>query len=202
MTTFLLVRHATTDPVGRWLAGRAPGVHLNLEGRAQARWLAERLAGSPVAAVYSSPLERARETAAALAERAGLPVATCDALTEIDVGEWTGCTFATLASDDRWHRFNTFRSGTRPPGGETMQEVQTRAVTALLALAEHYGAGVVVAVVSHADVIKGVVAHVAGIPLDLAHRLEIATASVSVVTITPDGARLVRLNDHDGPAHS
>jgi probable phosphoglycerate mutase len=200
VTTFLLVRHATCDPVGKSLAGRAPGVHLNAEGRAQARRLAERLAASPIAVVYSSPLERARETAAAVAERVGVTADTHDGLTEMDFGAWTGCTFAELAPDERWRRFNSFRSGTRPPGGETMQEAQARAVAALLALAERHG-DAVVAAVSHGDVIKGVVAHVAGIPLDLAHRLEVAPASVSVVALDADGARLLRLNDCGGPLH-
>jgi probable phosphomutase (TIGR03848 family) len=193
VTTFLLVRHATCDPVGRSLAGRAPGVHLNADGRAQARRLAERLATSPIAAVYSSPLERARETAAALAEPAGLAVETHAGLDEMEYGAWTGCTFAALAADERWRRFNTFRSTTRPPGGETMQEAQVRAVAALVALAERHG-DAVVAAVSHADVIKAVVAHVAGVPLDLAYRLEVSPASVSVVTLDAEDARLLALN--------
>ncbi|MFL5574996.1 MAG: histidine phosphatase family protein [Gemmatimonadaceae bacterium] len=194
MTTFLLVRHATCDPVGRSLAGRAPGVRLDADGRAQAHRLAARLAAAPLAAVYSSPLERARETAAAIAERAGVAVETHDGLTELDVGAWTGRTFAELAPDDLWRRFNSFRGGTRPPRGELMLEAQARAVAALLGLRDRHPSGVVAAV-SHADVIKGIVAHVAGIPLDLTHRLEVSPASVSVVTIDAEGARLLRLNE-------
>jgi len=210
MTTFLLVRHAACDPIGKSLAGRAPGVHLNAEGRAQARRLAERLSAVPVAAVYSSPLERARETAAPIAERAGVAVRTHDGLTEIAFGEWTGKTFAELAGDDRWRRFNSFRSGTRPPGGgELMLEVQARAMAALLELRDRHrqhagaaGGGDVLVVVSHSDVIKGVLCYVAGIPLDFVHRLEVSPASVSVVTLDEEGARLLRLNDCGGPPHA
>jgi len=194
VTTFLLVRHATCDPVGRSLAGRTSGVTLNDAGRAEAERLAERLAGVRVAAIYTSPLQRARETAAAVAARTGAPVRPHEPFGEIDFGEWTGRTFAELAPDPRWQRFNTFRSGTRVPGGELMLEAQARAVAAVHALAAAH-AGETVVVVSHADVIKAVVAYFAGIPLDLTHRLEVSPASVSVLALDDEGARVLGLND-------
>lgn len=194
VTTFLLVRHATCDPVGRSLAGRAPGVALNDAGRAEAERLAGRLAGVRVAAIYTSPLDRARETAAAIAARTGAPVRPHEPFGEFDFGEWTGRTFAELAPDPRWRRFNTFRSGTRVPGGELMLEAQARAVAAVHSLAAAH-AGETVLVVSHADVIKAVVAYFAGIPLDLTHRLEVGPASVSALALDEEGARVLGLND-------
>lgn len=200
MTTFLLIRHATCPPVGRALAGRAPGVHLDEAGRGQAARLAERLAAVPVAALYSSPLERARETAAPLAARLGLPVCDAPGAMEIDFGEWTGRTLDELACDPRWGPFNAFRGGTRIPGGELLIEAQARIVAELERLrARHPEA--VVAVVSHADVIRAALCHYAGIPLDLMLRIEIACASVSVVEVTPHGARILRLNDGEAMPH-
>ena len=117
MTTFLLIRHAAHDLLGRRLAGRMPGVSLNGEGRRQVERLAERLAGASIRAVISGPLERARETAEPLARGLGLPVQISAAVDEIDFGEWTGLPFAELDQDPRWCWFNTFRSGARAPCG-------------------------------------------------------------------------------------
>lgn len=201
--TILLVRHGMCDPVGRSLAGRMPGVPLNVQGRQEAERVAARLATVPIAALISSPVQRARETAAAIAARASVDVQIDDAFTEIDVGTWTGRTLQELGGDAcaaEWRRFNTFRSGTRAGGGELMLDAQVRAVTALLALREPY-AGRTVVVVSHADVIKGTVAYCIGVPLDLAHRLEVAPGSVTTLALDADGARLLALNDTGGIAH-
>ncbi|HEU4565735.1 MAG TPA: histidine phosphatase family protein, partial [Gemmatimonadaceae bacterium] len=168
--------------------------HLAADGRRQAARLAERLAGLPIAALYSSPVERARETAAPLAARLGLPVCDAPGAVEIDFGEWTGRTFEELARDPRWGPFNGFRSATRIPGGELIVETQARVVVELERLRERHP-DAVVAVVSHADVIRAALCHYAGIPLDLMLRLEIACASVSVLEVTPYGARILRLND-------
>ena len=193
MTTVLLVRHATCDPVGRAIAGRAPGVLLNAEGRAQAEQLGAALASAPIAAVYSSPMERAAETAAAVAAPHRLSVAADDRLTEMDFGEWTGRTLDALAPEERWRHFNTFRSGTRPPGGELMLEAQARVVSTLLALRDVHDGRMVVAV-THGDVIKAALAFFLGAPLDLAHRMEIDPASRSVVELHAWGARVLGLN--------
>jgi len=198
VTTFLLVRHASCDPTGKSLAGRRPGVSLNDEGRAQAGALAAWLAPVPLAAVYSSPLERARETAAYLAEPRGLAVRTSNAFVELDFGDWTGRTIDELTPSAHWQRFNAFRSVTRPPGGELMAEAQLRAVTELRALATPHGEATV-AVVSHADVLRGVVGFFAGAPLDLFLRLVIDPASVSTVVLHDWGAELRGLNASPRP---
>ena len=198
MTTFLLIRHAACDPVGASIAGWAPGIHLNEQGRAQGERLAARLAGPPVTAVYTSPLERARETAAPLAARLGLGVHIEEGLGEIRFGEWTGRTLEELSALPEWRRFNSFRSGTRVPGGELLLEVQTRAVAALDRLRARHP-GEMIALISHGDVLKAVIGHYAGIPIDLLERLEIDPASVSVVAVHDWGARLLRLNDTGEP---
>jgi probable phosphomutase (TIGR03848 family) len=193
VTTILLVRHATCDPVGRSLAGRAPGVLLNAEGRAQAARLAELLRAAPITAVYSSPLERAAETAAAIALPRAQRVIVDDRLTELDFGDWTGQSLDALQPDESWRHFNGFRSGTRPPAGELMLEAQARAVDALLAARESHG-DESVAMVSHGDVIRAVLAYFLAIPLDLASRLEITPASVSVLELHAWGPRVLRVN--------
>jgi len=203
VTTLLLVRHAMCDPVGKSLAGRAPGVHLNAEGCAQAARLADRLSDVPIAAIYSSPLERARETADAVAERVGVAVQTDDGLTELDYGEWTGRSFTDLESGphaDHWRRFNVSRSSTLVPGGESMIEAQARVVATLVAIAERHR-GDVVAAVSHGDVIRAAFAYFAGMPIDSLQRLEVSPASVSVVALDRDGVRIIRLNETGGAVH-
>ena len=198
MTTFLLIRHALCDPVGTAIAGWTPGVHLNERGRAQGERLAERLSRAPITAVYTSPLERARETAAPVAARLGLEVWVEEALGEIRFGAWTGRTLEELSTAPRWREFNAFRSGTRVPGGELMLEAQTRAVVALDRLRERHG-GEMVALVSHGDILKAVIGYYAGIPIDLLERLAVDPASVSVLVVHDRGARLLRLNDTGEP---
>src|SRR5579864_8977950 len=102
VTTFLLVRHATVDAVGNLIAGWTTGVHLNAEGHLQARQLAELLAGRRIAAIYSSPLERARQTAEYISARLALPVQTLENIGEVRYGNWTGRQLADLAGDDKW----------------------------------------------------------------------------------------------------
>jgi len=194
MTKLLLIRHALTDSVGQRLSGRMPSVPLNAEGQAQAQKLAERLAPVPLAAIYSSPLERALQTAAPLAQRHQLEPIVSEDFLEIDFGHWTNRTFQGLAGEPEFQRFNSFRSHTRIPGGELMLEAQARTVAGLGRLcAQHPGA--TVAVVSHADLLKAAVAYYAGIPLDLFQRLEISPASVSGLEIFEETAQILFLND-------
>ena len=195
--TIHLVRHGMCDPVGHALAGRIPGIPLNAQGRDEAARVAERLAAASLAALVTSPIQRARETAAVIAARTKAPMHVDDALTEIDVGRWAGCTFDELSSgvqSAEWRRFNTFRAGTRAGGGELMLDAQVRSVSALLAMRAPY-AGEAVVVVSHADVIKAAVAYYIGMPLDLAQRLELAPASITTLSLDADGVRLLALND-------
>lgn len=193
MTTFLLVRHATCDPVGHRLAGRAPGITLNAEGREQAVRLAAWLSPVAIDAVYSSPLERTTETAGYVAAPRGLAVVPHDAFVELDFGAWTGREIESLDGETDWKQFNAFRSGVGPPGGELMVAAQTRAVAALLSLATRHAAQTVV-VVSHADVLRATLCYFAGVPLDFLLRLDIAPASVSAVAIDDWGPRLLTVN--------
>jgi len=183
MTTLLLIRHALCDHVGREIAGRKADVHLNAGGVSQAERLAEQLDATALSAVFSSSLARARETAQPIADRRKIALRTDDRLTEIDYGDWTGQTLDALRGHGSWGRFNTLRSVTRIPGGELMLEVQARAVSAIEAIRQEFPDGTC-AVVSHGDVIRGLIAHFAGIPLDLFLRIEIAPASVSVITVS------------------
>lgn len=194
MTTLFLVRHAAHDLLGRVLTGRMPGVRLNSEGRDQAGLLSERLSRERIGAVYASPLERARETAVPIAARVGLHAETIAGLTDIEFGEWTGQTFEALDADSRWIAWNTSRGAIRPPGGESMLEVQYRAVKGLERVcAEHPDTGAVV--VSHADVIKAALAHYLGLALDPIGRFEVSPASISTVAAGPWGAKVQAVNE-------
>jgi broad specificity phosphatase PhoE len=188
VVTVLLIRHATCDHVGERIAGRSPGVHLNARGRAEAEALAGALAGSRIDAVYSGPLERALETAAALARRAGLPIRPAPGLDELDFGDWTGRALGSLEGDPRWRKFNRLRSATRIPGGELMGEAADRATVELARFEREHPHGRVAAV-SHADVIRAVLLRCLGMPLDAIHRLEVVPASVSVVEWQGGGGR-------------
>jgi probable phosphomutase (TIGR03848 family) len=192
-TRILLVRHALCDHVGSVLAGRAPGIPLNHEGREQAGRLARLLAGTAIAAIATSPLQRARETAAAIAAQRELPVVEHAGLGEVDFGEWTGRNFAQLADDPLWQQYNSMRSATRPPGGELFGEVQARAVGAMLELAARH-AGSTIVLVSHADVIRAMLVHVLGMPADHLLRLEVAPASITTVTVDGGPPLLLELN--------
>ncbi|MGH7509193.1 MAG: histidine phosphatase family protein [Gemmatimonadales bacterium] len=198
MTTFLLIRHCLCDPVGRSIAGRSPGVHLNSAGRAQADALAARLATLPIAAIYSSPLERARETADPIATRLGLPVITAPGFSEIDFGDWTGRALEELRQVPAWEAFNSSRSRTRIPGGETMAEVLRRSLAEVERIRCGHVPEALVAVVSHGDVLRVLVAHSLGISLDLLDRFEVGPGSVSVLSVERQGSRLLLLNSTEG----
>jgi probable phosphomutase (TIGR03848 family) len=193
MTRFLLIRHATNDIVNKRLAGRMGGVHLNEEGRAQAEKLAALLRNLPITAIYSSPLERAMETAEPLAQALHLRTIPYEGFLEIDLGQWTNCAFEDLAQQPLFQRFNTFRSCTRIPGGELMPEAQTRIIAGLEKLCSQHR-DETVAVVSHSDMIKAAIAHYAGIHLDLFQRIEISPASVSIIEVYDETARILLLN--------
>jgi broad specificity phosphatase PhoE len=193
MPLFLLIRHGHNDWVGKRLAGRLPGVHLNARGRAAVASLAENLAPLPLTAVCSSPLERTQETAAAIAAHHGLPVETSERLQEIDIGHWSGCTLQELAGNEHWRRYNEFRTGVRPPGGETTSEVQARMVAEVEDWQNRQPDGLV-ALVGHGDPLKAVIAHFLGLPIDHLLRMEITPASVSLLEVGLWGARLLGLN--------
>ena len=190
MTVFHLVRHAEHDLLGRMLTGRMPGVPLNERGRAQAVRLARHFAGRAVTAVVSSPSQRAQETAAPIAAALGLGVATEAGLDEVDFGDWTGMTFEALQRAPGWQVWNQFRGTAPTPGGETMVEALARALRCLARWREAVSDGEVV-VVSHQDVLKAVLAHSLGMPLDLMQRIELGAGSRSVLRVFVDGGMRV-----------
>lgn len=196
MTTLYLIRHGLIDPLGHSIAGRAPGVLLNAMGRGQVERLADYLSRAPIRRIYSSPMDRTRETADALARRLNLSVELSDDLAEIDYGDWTGRRLDELHDDPVWRSWNSQRGSTRVPNGELMLEVQTRLVRFLLDLRRRPDEAV--AVVSHGDPIKAAIAYFLGVPLDLFHRIEISPASLSVLRFDADGPHLLCLNHH-GP---
>jgi broad specificity phosphatase PhoE len=193
VTTFYLIRHGANDLVGRAIAGWSPGVHLNAEGRRQASELASRLSSVPFGHLFSSPLDRAQETAQPLADRLGLEIQTAEAVGEIQFGDWTGKPFDKLAPDTRWQQWNVFRSLARAPSGESMIEVQAR-FTGFLASLSREWPGETVAIFSHGDPIRSALMFYLGMPLDFVHRLEISPASISIVTIGPGGPQVVCAN--------
>jgi broad specificity phosphatase PhoE len=193
MTTFALIRHAEHGLLGHAIVGRAPGVRLSPEGSRQAEALAERLEGSSIRALYSSPLEWARATAAPVAARLHLEVQIADELNEIEFGEWTNRTLAELHDLQEWRRFNIFRSGSRIPGGESMVEVQGRMLRLIERLCSTHPAQTV-ALISHGDVIKATLAHYLGVALDLFQRIEISPASIGIVRIGRYGPEVLLIN--------
>lgn len=198
MTQLLLIRHGINDMVGqKKLAGWLPGVHLNDEGRLQAEALAERLRDVPLNAIYSSPLERTQETAAPLGQVKHLPVYVREGLGEVNYGDWTGKAIDDLNKLDLWRVVQLYPSGMRFPGGDSMREMQMRMVSELEAIAADHPRQIV-AVVSHADLIKAALAHYLGVHFDLFQRIVIDPASVSVLLLTQYGPRVLRVNDN-GP---
>lgn len=193
-TTVILIRHATHDRVGAILCGRMPEVTLGDEGRREAKLLADRFRGESIAAVITSPLERARETAQVIADRIGVPIEIDEALNEIDFGDWTGQSFDALDPDPRWRLWNTTRSTAKPPGGEAMTAAQARIVRRIERLRQDHPDGEVI-LVSHCDVIKAALAHHLGLSLDAYDRFEISPASVSVLALWPGGSRVMSLNE-------
>jgi probable phosphomutase (TIGR03848 family) len=194
VTLLLLIRHAVTAVTGRRLSGATPGVHLSEEGLLQAAKLSDRLSPLRLTAVYSSPLERCTETAEAIALPRGLEVRALPDLVEVGYGTWTGRPLAQLYRTALWKRIQSAPSSVRFPGGESLTEVQRRCVTALDDLAARHPRGMV-AVVSHADVIRLAVAHYAGVHLDLFQRIIVSPASVTVIGLGDRIPRIVRLND-------
>jgi probable phosphomutase (TIGR03848 family) len=192
MKRLLLLRHASTEQTGRRLSGWTPGIHLSEQGVREAQALAERLAPLEIQAVYSSPLERCLETAAAVAEPRGLEVETVEDVGEVRYGEWTGRELSELAKQELWRLVQLHPSGARFPGGESILEMQTRAVVACERLRSDHS-GETVAVCSHADVIKAVTAHYLGMHLDLFQRLVVGPASVTALGFGPL-PHLLRLN--------
>jgi probable phosphomutase (TIGR03848 family) len=201
MPTVILVRHgrssANTSGV---LAGRTPGVKLDEVGREQAEAVAGRLAGLPLAALVTSPLERCRQTAAAIARgHDGLRARSDQRLTECGYGEWTGRKLSALAKDPLWRVVQQHPSGVTFPGGESMRDMQQRSVAAVrdhdARVGAEHGPDALWVAVTHGDVIKAIVADALALHLDQFQRIVVDTGSVTVIVYTPVRPFVVRQND-------
>jgi len=201
-TVVLLVRHGLTATTGKILPGRRPGLHLSDEGRKQAERAAARIAKlKRVAAIYSSPLERARETAWAIARARRMPIRIERGLLELDIGQWAGKKLDDLRKVPEWEVVQRHPSAFRFPSGESFSEMQARITGALARLVAQHQGRVVVAV-SHADPIKAAVAHALGVPLDLFQRIMIGTASITAIAYGRTNATVLTVNSSDGELSS
>jgi probable phosphomutase (TIGR03848 family) len=192
----LLVRHGRAEYKPGRLYGWTPGVHLSSDGREEAKRLAERLEVVRLSAIYSSPLERCVETAEAVADGRRLDVRIEEKLGEVRYGSWQGRTFRSLAKTKLWRTVQLAPSQARFPGpeGESLLELQRRGVEAIEEIRHRHRKGAV-AVFSHADMIKAMLAHYLGMHLDLFQRLNVETASVSAIAFFGGFPRVLRVGD-------
>ena len=197
-TTILMVRHGQTPTTGKVLPGRAKGLHLADLGHEQAEIAALRIAELNIDAVYSSPLERAKETAAPISAACGLKTQIERGLFECDFGDWTGRQLKDLMKLPEWQTVQRSPSTFRFPNGESFTEMQTRMINALDKLRKLHPGGTIVCV-SHADTIKAAVAHAMGTHIDLFQRIVISPASISAVTWHTGGAIVLAVNSTGRP---
>jgi probable phosphomutase (TIGR03848 family) len=207
VTLVLLVRHGLTGATGSVLAGRTPGIPLDDRGREQAAGLAARLASVPLDAIVTSPVQRCRETADAIAAaRNGHPVAVAEdeQFAEVRYGDWTGKPLRRLARDPLWRAVQAHPSAVRFPGadGEAMADVQHRAVRAVRDWNSRLGPDAAYLICSHGDVIKSVIADCLGMHLDMFQRISVDPCSLSVIRYTPLRPFLLRMNDTGGSVAS
>jgi len=187
MTTLLLIRHGQNDFVGRRLAGRLPGVHLNEHGRQQAQTIALALCKAPIKAIYTSPLERAVETAEPLSQALNLPIQIRPGLIELDFGKWTGKTGKQLARTKLWKVVQETPSKMVFPAGESFVQAQQRIAADLESIAALHDDKDLVACFSHSDAIKLAVAYFLGMPLDNFQRLAIDVTSITSLILPKEG---------------
>ncbi|CAN5895159.1 histidine phosphatase family protein [soil metagenome] len=192
-----LVRHALTPVTGKVLIGRLPGYPLSEKGREQAADTGRRLAGAPLKAIYSSPMERCVETAVAVAGHHKLKVLTVDDLAEIDYGSWQGRTLKSLYGAKGWKQLRARPADFRFPGGETIREAHTRGMVAVEALRQKHKDRAIV-VCSHCDMIKLIVAGCLGLGIDLYDRINIAPASITTLNLSDGTPRLINVSDTGG----
>ena len=196
-TIVLLIRHGQTPTTGQILPGRTRGLHLSEQGKIQAQEVAARMDGLKLDAVYSSPMERAQETAAPTVAAHHEQLLVDAALNECDFGAWTGRKLSELNKLKEWKEVQDSPSTFRFPDGESFSEMQDRVVEAVFTIAQHHPSGVVAAF-SHADTIKAAVAFFMGTPLDSFQKIHIDTASISAVEFTKDGPRMLVTNSRTG----
>ena len=189
MTTIYLIRHGNIDYNLR-VPGRQKGLFLSEDGRDQAQSLIRRFCAIPIHAIYSSPLERAVETAKPLADNKNIPIEIKEELNEIDFGNWSGLSFDELEKDIAWKQFHLYRNGCKIPEGENMIEVQLRMIKVVNeihdSLPEHN-----VLFFSHNDPIKSIIAYFLGISLDQFLRVTISTGSVSAISLKKNAVRVL-----------
>jgi len=197
-TLVLLVRHGLTATTGVKLPGRARGLHLSDEGRRQAEAAAARIAAIPkVVAIYSSPLERARETAGIIAKARNMAVRIERGLLELDIGKWTGLALKDAAARPEWKAVQQHPSGFRFEGGESFTEMQARITGAIARLCARHPGKIIVAV-SHADPIKALVAHAMGTHIDLFQRIVISTCSITAIAYGMGAPVVLTVNSTGG----
>ena len=193
-TLALFVRHGCTPTTGKLIPGQAKGLHLSDEGRAQAEAVAQRLAAlKHVDAVYASPLERARETAAPIAKSRRLKVGIEKGLADCETGDWTGMELKTLAKLPEWKTVRNWPSGFRFPNGESFVEMHARMEGTVQRLRSRHR-GQTIVMVSHADPIKVAVAQAAGTPIDMFQRLVISPCSVTAIAYADGGPTVLTVN--------
>ena len=201
-TLILFVRHGATATTGRALPGRASGLHLSDAGRAQAESVAARIAAMAsgngrqrrsVMAVYSSPLERTRETAAPIADATGCHVQVDDGLLELDIGDWTGLELKAARKRPEWAAIQRYPSGFTFPGGESFVDMQARIVACVERMRSAH-AGETIVAVSHADPIRAAVAHAMGTHLDLFQRVVVSPCSLTAVAYGDGGPMVLTVN--------
>lgn len=193
MTTFYLVRHGTNDFIGKAIAGRTPGVHLNAAGREQAQRVAKRLSTEGIQRIICSPMERCQETALPLSTLINVPIETSDAVLEIDFGDYSGKTLKELESQPDWKKWNTNRTLLHLPNGENIHEVQARMIREVLRLRRE-SPEQKIAIFSHGDPLRSIVCYFLGISLDIMSRVEINPGSLSIVTLFENDVRINLLN--------
>jgi probable phosphoglycerate mutase len=199
MPFFMFIRHGENDFVKKKrLAGRLPGVHLNETGRQQAQTvahtLASRLEETSIKSIFSSPLERAMETAEPIAEALDVSIIERPGLIETDYGDWQGKTLKDLARRKLWKVVQKNPSLMRFPGGESFAETQTRICSEIESLRTRHRENDIIVCVSHSDPIKLAVAYYLGLPLDLFQRLTVTPASITTLLINESGSRLLNIN--------
>lgn len=194
MPTLLLIRHGLNDFVGKRLAGRLPDVHLNDKGRAQAAAIANSLAKLQIKAVYSSPLERAMETAFPLAESKKLEVVPHPGLLEVDFGEWQGKTFFQMHHMKLWPLVRQHPSQVRFPRGESFVEAQQRVVASLEDIRSKYQKRDIIACFSHSDSIRLALAHYLNMPLDSFQRISVDPASINGIYFGKEHIQVLNIN--------
>jgi broad specificity phosphatase PhoE len=190
VVTVLLIRHTSYSLIDRVLVGRAPQVGLSELGWSQARALARDLVQRPISRVQSSPQRRARETAEPIAHAFGLPIEIVPKMDELEAGLWTGVSFEKLSRTSHWHEWNSMRGSTRPPGGESMRDLQER-VLDHLAMLERQHPGEEIVLVSHAEPIRAAVLHYRRVPLEGFAQVRVDPGSITVLRLNNRGGEIV-----------